>query len=81
MCHNLWKAWLCLGVISKILAKTGTTVWAHGILYKVVAQPVLLYGSNILVMMGAMLKVLEVFHHRAAWMIEGMMDRHTEDGE
>ena len=42
---------------------------------------VILYGSESWVVMGAMLKVLEGFHHRAARRIAGMTDRRAEDGE
>ena len=41
----------------------------------------LLYGSNIWVVTGEMLKVLEGFHHQAAWRISGMTARNTEDRE
>ena len=49
-------------------------------LYKAVAQTVLLYGSNSWVMMGEMLIVLGGFHHRAAWWIAGMMTSLAENG-
>ena len=42
---------------------------------------VLLYGRNIWVMTGAMLKVLEGFHHRADRRIVGMTAQSTEEGE
>ena len=35
-------------------------------MYKVVAQSMLLYGSNIWVVTGEMIKVLTAFQHRAA---------------
>ena len=43
----------------------GATVRASGEMYKLVAQLVLLYGRESLVVTGDMLKVLEGFHHRA----------------
>ena len=43
--HNLLKARQWWGMIFKVLKKTGATVWARRILYKVVTQTVLLYGS------------------------------------
>ena len=46
MYHNLRKYWRHLGVISKALTKPGIIVRAHGMLYKVVEQTVLLYGSK-----------------------------------
>ena len=42
---------------------------------------VLLYGSDSWVVTGAMLKLLEGFHHRVARRIEGMTDRCGEDKE
>ena len=42
----------------RVLAKTGVMVRARGIMYMVVDQSVLLYGSEIWLEMGAMLKVL-----------------------
>ena len=54
---------------------------ARGMLLKLVAHMVLLYGSNICVMTGAMLKVLEGFHHRAAWRIARMTAQSIEEGE
>ena len=47
-------------------------------LYKVVVQMVLLYGSNIWVMEGSILKVLEGFHHQATRRIVVMTAQSTE---
>ena len=52
--------------------KTGATVRDCRIMYKAVAQSLLLYGSGSWVVMGGMLKVLEGFHHRSARWIMGM---------
>ena len=54
---------------------------AHGILYKAVAQTLLLYGRKSWVMTGAMLKLLESYHGQTAQRIAGMMDRRMEDGD
>ena len=51
---------------SKSAGKTEETVRSQGAMYKEVTQLVLLYGSEIWVMTGEMLKVLEGFHYRAA---------------
>ena len=59
-----------------MLEKTGATVQARGMMYKAVAQSVLLYESKIWVVMGDMIKVLEGFHHRAARRITGMTAIH-----
>ena len=54
---------------------------AHGILYKSVAQKVLLYGIKSWVVTGASLKVLEGFYHQAARRIGGSTARRAEEGE
>ena len=81
MHHNLWKDRQFWGMISKVLMKTGETVRAHGILYKLVAHRVLIYGSNSFVVIGEMIKALEGFHQQEAWWVVGMIDRCTEDKE
>ena len=65
------------GVISKVLTKTILTVWDRWVLYKEVAQTVILYGSDIWVVAGAMLKLLEGFLHKADQRIVGMTDHHA----
>ena len=48
---------------------------------KTVVQTVLLYGSDILVFMDAMMKVLEGFYYQINRRITGKTDRHVgEDG-
>ena len=49
--------------------------------YKAIVHSVLLYGRDIWLMMRAMLNVLEVFHHRSARHIVGMMVQRTASGE
>ena len=46
------------GVIARDLVKTGATLGAHGMIYKAVSHLVLLYGSEIWLVTGEMLKVL-----------------------
>ena len=75
--HNLRKAWQRWVMISKVMNNMGATVQVCEVLYKVVAHMVLLYGSNIWVMTGAMLKVLEGFHHQADRRIVGMTAQST----
>ena len=53
----------------------------RGIHYKEVAQTVLLYGSDIWVVILSMLKVLEGFHYWEYRRIMGMLDRNAEEGE
>ena len=79
--HNLRKAWFWWGVATKVLKRTGATVRTWGILYKEVVHTVLLYGSEIQVVMGAMLKVLEGFHHWVARRFVGKTAFHIVNGE
>ena len=56
-------------------------VRSYGILCKVVSQTVLIYGKESWVVAGAMMKVLEGFHHCAGRRIAGMTDQCMEDIE
>ena len=78
--HNLRNAQRRWGEISKVLTKTIELVHARGILYKEVVEMVLLYGCKSWVVTGAILKILEDFHHQSARRIAGMTARCTEDG-
>ena len=53
---------------------------ARVVLYKAVVQSVLLYGSKIWLVTGAMLKVLEGLHNQVVIIIMGMMERRTMSG-
>ena len=68
-------------MVGKLLLKTGETLQAGGMLYKSMLRLVLLYGSGSCVVMGAMLKVLEGFHHRLSRRILGMTAQCTMVGE
>ena len=50
-------------------------VRAKGEMYKVVAHPVLLYGSKSWVVTREILKVLTAFHHQASSHIAEMTDK------
>ena len=50
--QNLRKVRRQWEIIVGVLVKTGATVRAQGMIYKAVAQSVLLYGSNIYVVTG-----------------------------
>ena len=63
-------------MIVRVLAKMVATVRARGMMYKAVTQLVLLYVSEIWVVTGDILKVLEGFRHRAARRIMGMTGKH-----
>ena len=68
-------------MVSKVLAKTGSTVQARGMLYEAVSQTLLIYISGSWVVTGAILKGLGGFHHQAARKIVRIADWHTEDRE
>ena len=79
--QNLRKARRRWVMIARVMANTEATVQAHEIMYKEVDQSVLLYGSEIWVVTGDMLKVLEGLHHRADMHITGMTAKHGVVGE
>ena len=54
------------------MSKAEATVRAIVMMYKVVTQLVLLYGSEIWVVMGDMLRVIEGFHYQVYIRITGM---------
>ena len=79
--QNLKKARMRWGIITRVLAETGAMVQARGIMYKAVAQSVLLCGSDSWVMTGEMLNVLEGFQQRATMRITGMTATRGAGGE
>ena len=79
--QNLLKSQRWWGMVEKVLKRMGATVQTRVMLYKEVVHTVLIYGSKIWVMMGAMLKVLEGFHHGVARWIAGNTACRTVDGE
>ena len=50
-------------------------MWERLMMYKVVVQTVLLYGSDSWVVTAVMLEFLEEFHPRVAHQIAGISDR------
>ena len=60
-------------MVSRVMEKAGTTVQARAMIYKAVVQTVLLYGSKSWMITGAMMKVLEAFHHHIARRLPGKM--------
>ena len=81
MYHKPQKSWERWGMISKVLTKIWETARYCGMLYKLVTQMVLLYGSESWVVTGEMLKVFEGFYHRADRKIARMTACSAEDGE
>ena len=77
--QNLQKARRQWGVLAKVLTSTGATVHHQEIIYKAVVQKILLYGIEIWVVMGSILKVLEGLYHQLARRIVVKTDWHTVD--
>ena len=67
-------------MVARVLENTEATVRSRGLMYKSVAQSVILYGSDIWVVTGDFFKVLEGFHHRAARRITGLTEKRGADG-
>ena len=68
-------------MIERFLERKGATVRSQGPMYKVVAHPVLLYGSKSWVVTGEILKVLTTFYYQAARRITEMTDKLGAGGE
>ena len=49
-------------------------------MYKVVVHMVFLYGINSWVVTDAILKLMEVFHHKVSWFIARMASWQVEEG-
>ena len=79
--QNLRKARRWWRMVANVVKKMGEMVRGQGILYKAFIQTLMLYGSEIWVVTGAMLKVIEGFHHNSSRRIAGMMDQSTTEGE
>ena len=62
-------------MVSRVLEKTGTVVRARKILYRAVAQTVLLYRSKIWEIRGEMINLLEAVHHWIMGRISGKVAR------
>ena len=79
--QNLRKARRRWGMVGKVVTKMGATTQELGMLYNETLQLVLLCGSDSWVMMGAILKVLEGFHHWESRQIMGTTTHRTTSGE
>ena len=73
--HGIW------GMIVKVIGKTGRPIKLQAMIYKVVFEAVLLYGSEIWVLEDAMMMVLEAFHHSISRQISMMTVRKDFCGE
>ena len=68
-------------MVSRVLVKVEDTVLSRAMLYKVVVQTVLFYGSDSWVITDSMMKVLEGFQHLISRRIAGETAQHvSEDG-
>ena len=61
------------GIVTKVMWNTGAPIKSRSVMYKVVVQAVLLYRSEIWLIMDNMVTVLESFHNRTARCIVGVM--------
>ena len=68
-------------MIARVPDKTGAMVQSRGMMYKAVTQSVLLYVSDIRVVTGNILKVLEGFHNQEAMRTKGMTEICGAGGE
>ena len=68
-------------MVAKVLEKTLATLQVQVVIYKAVFHMVLLYGSNIWMLMGVVLKVPEVFHHQESRRIVEMVEQRMICGE
>ena len=79
--HNIQKVHRWWSMVGKVVLKTKEMVRVKIILYKVVVQLVLLYGSESWVVTMEIIKVLEVFHHWLKRRILGMTAQSTTKGD
>ena len=64
-----------------MLGKMGAPFKAQSMMYNAVVWAVLLYGSEIQVVMEEMITIPEGFHHRIARRISGMKVQRGKNGE
>ena len=67
--------------MGKVVLKTGVTVQAQVNMYKAFFQLVFVYGSDSRVVMGAILKKKEGFHHWLTRSITRMVSQYKTGGE
>ena len=63
------------------MTKGGSEVCSRAMMYKAVANTVFLYGSEIWVVMGAMLMVIEGFNHLVDRLLVVKIDRSAGGGD
>ena len=66
-------------MVSWMMEKTRMMVRDREMIYNMVVHAVLLYGRERWVITGAMVKVLDAFHHQIVRRLIGKMDRSVGD--
>ena len=78
---NLRRSNQIWGMVANVLGKTGFLIKSRVMMYKVLVQAFLLYGSEICVVMDTIMMILGGFHHRIERRISGMTLRRGNGGE
>ena len=78
---NLRKAQRILWIVEKVMGKTWVPIKSWAVVYKAVVQAVLLYRSEIWVIIDMMMTVMEGFHHRISRRIAGTTAQRGKSGE
>ena len=68
-------------MVERVIERMGSTVRSWGVMYKAVAQLMLLYGRKIWLVTEEMLKVLTGLHHWEEQGVTGMTARCGAGGE
>ena len=68
-------------MIARVMVNMGAIVRVWGMMYKAVAQSVILYNSERCILMGGVINVLDGFHHQVAKRITGMVATRGAGGD
>ena len=68
-------------MVVRVLENTVATMRSQGAMYKAVDQSLILYGRDIWMVIGDMIKVLEGFYHWVARHITELTEKRGEGGE
>ena len=69
-----------VGMTDAVLGREVADAWTPGMFYNAVLQPVLLYGSEIWVMLPRIGRTLVGFHHRVVHILTGRQPWRVLDG-
>ena len=78
--HNLRRAQKKWAWLTRLLGREVADAWTPGMFYNAVLQPVLLYGSEIWVMLPRIGRTLVGFHHRVVHILTGRQPWRVLDG-